>query len=205
MTFREVMVTTPFFALTGVFFLIKLKLTGCDTTSKIGTKTAIISKYLEVTESFFAFGKNSLPKEILSEAEKVLLRILGVSKCTSFDEFRVKQFYNSDRRLDCMVSSSSTISLHIKRAFLQASTWMNASSQNPHILDPMNFGYFATENGHVFPKFVVESVRPTEIPEPCRCTSCTRRTCNCRENSIPCVWYCKCDPEKCKNKFNDEN
>ena len=99
-------------------------LTGADTTSKIGTKTAILRKSIEL-DGISSFGKTELNENMIEAAEKVLLHLIGHPECNTFDELRLQQYFDSrrDLSLKTIVCCFMTIELHIKRAHLQANLW----------------------------------------------------------------------------------
>ena len=178
-------------------------LTGSDTTSKIGSKTAILKRSVEL-EAIASFGKAELTNEMIKGAETVLLQLLGHPEFKEFDEYRFQQFYDSKKSLSLkkMVCCSSTIELHIKRAYLQANCWYTANDRTAEPLNPLHYGYRGSDLG-VRPLMVQLQTRPSEVIDPCTCAKCARKSCPCRANNIKCLQYCQCSKSKdCKNPLN---
>ena len=180
-------------------------LTGCDTTSKIGTKAAILKKPVDL-DLVKSFGKTELTPSMVVDAEKFLLQILGQEEFKSFDEYyRFHQYYNSERKLtlENIVCCSSTIKIHIQRAFLQTMLWINAPKPCSSDIDPLLYGYKLDDEGLLKPVLAAEPIRPGDLPDPCSCKTCAKRTCKCRSKGLKCVLYCSCERSKCKNPHND--
>ena len=70
-------------------------------------------------------------------ASRFLLQLLGREVCLTFDELHYNQLHDSGKKLYLknLVCCSSTIHLHIKRAYLQTNIWMKAATICP---DPLN-------------------------------------------------------------------
>lgn len=175
-------------------------LTGSDTTSKVGTKDAVLKKKLDF-HLLQNFGKDNDITEIdVINTEKFLMQVLGYQG--TFDQFRIVQFYDAGKKLtlENMVCCSKTIHLHIRRAFFQANLWINAVQKEFPKLDPSEFGYIWSDTDNVYyPVLAAEPFRPRDLPDPCKCTTCIKKTCRCRLNNFKCVPYCSCNPAKCKN------
>ena len=104
-------------------------LTGCDTTSKIGSKTMLFKRslYLNLIDSF---GIRELDHDMMSKAELFLLSVLQENTIhQSFDEMRYNK-YHQMKILDFskLVCSTDSVNLHIKRAYLQSLKWYNSHS-----------------------------------------------------------------------------
>ena len=94
-------------------------LTGCDTTSKVGTKKAAL-KAAECTgsELLSGFGKEPLSDDTIA-AERFLVGCLSdTSTVESFDELRYHQYHKKsfEFNLEKLAATSHTIQMHIMRA-----------------------------------------------------------------------------------------
>ena len=69
-------------------------LTVADITSKIGTKTVILRKSIEL-DGISLFGKTELNENMIEASEKVLLHLIGHPECNTFDELRLQQYFDS--------------------------------------------------------------------------------------------------------------
>ena len=100
--------------------------------------------------------------------------------------------------------TSSTLALHVLRAFFQVSEWTRAPFYIDNDLDPLKFGY-SMEDGPYKPIIVSgERVIPEDFPTPCNCVKCFRdKTCRCRSSNRSCCEFCNCGGKKsCCNPFN---
>ena len=178
-------------------------LTGCDTTSKVGTKAAIMKKSVDL-ELIRSFGKTDLSISVLENAEQFLLQMIGKGDFRTFDRLRYHQYYDAEKNLTLMniVCCSSTIRLHIKRAFLQTFLWISADKSDRAQINPMLYGYKTDHDGFPKPVLVEAPIRPLDLPNPCTCKVCAKSTCCCRVENIKCVLYCGCDQSNCRNPNN---
>ena len=121
-------------------------LTGCDTTSKVGSKTAVFKKDIN-SNLIKGFGKHSeITLNEIANAETFLLQVLGENETITFDKYRLMQYLDPQKKLslNSLVCCSATIAEHIKRSHMQTNLWVNSNklqcSDNQE-LDPTNFGY----------------------------------------------------------------
>ena len=100
------------------------------------------------------FGEGECSVQKVKDAEKFLLQLFG-DESQSFDERRLQQFYDGKKELSLksMVCCSSTIALHIKRAHLQANSWMNAHDPAAGQLDPLAHGYIEVPDCGLVPRW----------------------------------------------------
>ena len=98
--------------------------------------------------------------------------------------------------------SPNGITENVKRAYLQARMWLEAPFWNAaDRMDPTDFGYdYSVINESYEPTLFKGPQKPTDLPDPCTCKKCARKTCACRESEIPCCVFCKFT--KCQNPFN---
>ena len=179
-------------------------LTGCDTTSKVGTKEKAfkVASNEKHQQQLFEFGERVLGHEMLKYAEEFLLEFIGTRESlsrgiTTFDSMQHYNFHNKEGKdfnigkLPCI---SESIKLHIKRAFLQTHKWINAATTESISLSPLNYGYeFETDRGTLIPQVTPEERTPADFPQPCTCLKCARHNiCLCRMKDIPYCDFCKC-------------
>ena len=168
-------------------------LTGCDTTSKVGTKT---SSYPATTKYGFellhSFGKSDITEPMLLSAVEFLVRCLdSKSNVKTFDDLRNQMYLTKTFQLDLekLPPTSGSIRLHILRAYLQ------------YTVDAAEYGYCQDED-ELTPQIVLDGSLPDDFPMPCSCLKCARaNVCACILKNVSCCEFCKCGshPEDCKN------
>ena len=165
-------------------------LSGCDTTSKVGSKLACLNKPVDLSR-INDFGRSPLDQEMIKNAEKFLLQCLNKQRnAATFDDYRYEQYYDSTD-FNNLVCCSSTIHEHIKRAYYQSMLWYTATDPPATYPDPTNYGY-ERKLEFLIPVIIPGDNRPSDLPAPCTCTTCSRRTCVCRINQWICSKFCKC-------------
>ena len=172
-------------------------LTGCDTVAKVGTKKSL----LNVLESFDPlitdFGREALDGDMIRYAEQFLIKVIAkkYQDCPTFDELRVKLYHHQskDKRFIDLPCSSSTIHDNIRRAFLQTKLWLDSPFLNAaETMEFQDYGYVCHLNENLIVPKLDDVVKPLDVPEPCKCTTCVKRTCTCRVEKIPCSVFCGC-------------
>ena len=88
---------------------------------------------------------------------------------------------------------------------MQVKLWLDAPFLNAaENIDPQEYGYVCHLNANLMePKLFHGLARPANVPDPCKCTNCTKRTCSCRVSEISCSALCGCAGNDCKNPIND--
>jgi hypothetical protein len=179
-------------------------ITGCDTTSKVGTKHSAVQQASQAGEQISLFSKSTLTYEMLLEAEAFATRVIN-PKFSSCDVLRVHQYHRVKQiKFETLPPTSVSMQMHLKRAFLQAYLWYNILNNVP-ALDPLDFGY-CIQDELLAPNLEVESI-PEDFPSPCTCAKCARQTvCHCRKLTIPCSRFCKCEGgDECRNPHKKES
>lgn len=120
-----------------------------------------------------------------------------------FDNLRNKTYYKKAKEinLEKLPPTSSSIGLHIKRAYLQTFIWLHAPFTDDFDINPLNYGYECNDDDEdeIVPK-IINNALPEDFPMPCNCGKCARENvCSCRINNLKCCEYCRCQPESCKN------
>ena len=130
-------------------------LTGCDITSKIGTKKAALKadpiKYL------LGFGVSATMNDsVIKEAEHYLVNVVD-SKCrgNDFNQLRTYHFHRSkSSTLHNLPPTSQGVGPHIQRAYFNAYTAMDILDKQLGIstikIDPLNYGLIHG-NGSLLP------------------------------------------------------
>lgn len=185
-------------------------LTGCDTVAKVGTKNAML-QCLEGHSAMFLrdFGKDRLDGDCIANAEKFLAKLVCTKNedCDTFDELRVSRYHHQSfqKRLIDLPCTSNAIRENIKRAFVQAKLWLESPFGNAmETMDLELYGYERElDSGNLTPKLFDGFSRPSDVPPPCKCTNCTKKTCRCRVNDMPCIEFCNCSKSECKNPFSN--
>ena len=139
-------------------------------------------------------------------AEKFLVGCVSKDKdINNFDNSRHKTYYKKSTEISIkkLPPTSSSIALHIKRAYLQTYIWLRAPSINN--LDNNNnnliiiYKVNEDDEDEIIPT-VVNHVLPEDFPMPCKCGKCAwENVCSCRINNLQCCQYCSCQPDSCKN------
>ena len=184
-------------------------LTGCDTTSKIGTKAAALKTAFACgIELLHSFGKTDISDEMIANAEKFLLNcITSNCKFNYFDELRYHIYHTKTFQLDLekLPPTSSSIKLHIKRAYLQTYMWLHAPFIENIAISRVEYGYIENSEEHIIPIVVSDVLIPPDFPSPCNCMKCSKsNVCKCRIKQIACCRFCKCEASVgCKNSLNN--
>ena len=148
-------------------------LTGCDITSKVGTKKAALAanpiKYLT------SFGKSSTLRERDIElAEKYLVKVLK-GEGDDFMSLRVYMFNFSKGSSHLNLPSTSMALLpHIKRSFWYTYDITHILDEQRTILNPEHYGFIMIDS-LLLPERVLSKIdeRYTEICK--NCTNCSRK------------------------------
>ena len=148
-------------------------LSGCDTTSKVGPKTACLNKSLDL-DLINDFGKAPMTESMIKQAEMFLINCLNKSRDVfTFDDYRYEQYHDT-RTVDFnkLICTSSAIEEHIKWAYYQSVQWYTAPEPLTAYPSPTdNNGYKLTQDGRMLPIIVKGDARPSNLPPPCKCTT----------------------------------
>ena len=180
-------------------------LTGCDYTSKIGTKhAALLADPVTCLQDF-----DTITEEFELACEKYLVHTIKKNTtCTTMDELR-SEMYHHRKGITCheLPPTSYAVHLHIKRAYYATFMMKTLLHPNPAFLDPRNFGC------EIVDELMLPSKGVRPIPEmftvTCSCKQCGKETCSCRKAGLPCTKFCKCHNflsgklvKSCKNPFD---
>ena len=169
-------------------------LTGCDSTSKAGSKGAALQMAKECgLELLSSFGRRELTIQMIGDAEKFLVRCISPKHTTdSFDDLRCEIYHDKKFQFDLekFPPTSDSIKEHIRRAYLQCHFWLHPSFVEDILLNPLKYGYFEDDKEHLFPGSCI----PDDFPVPYNCLKCARaNVCPCRAREAACCKFCKCE------------
>ena len=186
-------------------------LTGCDTTSKVGTKLqAYKAAHKPEYASLNKFGISELDECMYETAEHFLLECVTRQEnrnVNTFDEMRYSKYHSHNLKLDLekFPCTSKSIRFQIQKAYYQRRLWFLSSREKRCDLDPQLYSYELNDEGLLVPLIVNGDVTPRDFPFPCQCGKCTKDTvCICRVNKVECCDFCKCK-RQCKNPNNPNN
>ncbi|KAJ8678614.1 hypothetical protein QAD02_014401 [Eretmocerus hayati] len=155
--------------------------TGCDTTSKIGTKKKgldlIDDKQWRRALSNLGNG-HILSKEEFSEIERLYLHIFK-KQGSSADEARSSIFSQScgiGLKLASIPCTSDALYQHTLRASAQTYIWRNAAFAVYNQLDLLRCG-FTQKDGALMPLFMTKTPLPGDLIFPCKCTKSCKKKC----------------------------
>ena len=118
------------------------------------------------------FGMQTLDEDMESIAEKFLAQCISKERHETFDDLRRAMFYkySKDLNLEKLPPTSSSISLHIKRAYLQTHIWLHAPFVKSISISALEYGYEKDDDEEedqegVIP-VVINSALPEDFPKP---------------------------------------
>ena len=96
---------------------------GCDTTNKVGTNHTALTKAKDYAYLIKNFGRAEMSDLMLENAEEYLTRVLA-KEFKKMDDLRTFKYHRM-KNLDFtkLPPTSTSLMLHIKRAYLQANRW----------------------------------------------------------------------------------
>ncbi len=189
-------------------------LTGCDTTSKVGTKNSAVNEALvdkkgnmkELWQELRGFGETEsdlVLENQFKKAENFLVKVYKAgTELTTMDDLRNLIYHQSDTKtLEDLPPTSHSLRDHIKRAFYITFQQVHCLDSYNYNLNPTEYGYEKLD-GKIMP---VNSNRPLpdDLPLCCTCVKCARRTCLCKASCVSCISFCKCQgpPKTCQSEF----
>ena len=174
-------------------------LTGCDSTSKIGTKKAALEA--GAVELLKEFGQSkSLSHTPRQKAEKFLVNVLRRNTdCSEFTSLR-KEIYHTSTTATHTSLPPTTQGLHphIDRAWYASYTMTHTLATEASAISPLDFGYHI-KDGRLAPT-TSWKLLDEKWTICCKCLKCARVTCPCRLKHVKCVEFCGCKATvSCKN------
>ena len=176
-------------------------LTGCDTTSKIGTKLAALNTIRKPGNRSMILNFNSpqLTEGLIEMAETFLVKCLKPSTdLETFDDMRLASFNSNALKVnfETTACTSTNAKKHIRRAYYQQQLWIEAPFRDATLtMNPESYG-FERRGTSLIHEIVI--TKPDDLPDPCMCGKCARKNgCRSRVAGIKC---CKCKGDDgCKN------
>ena len=165
-------------------------LTGCDYTSKFGTKLATLRAHPEMYKKKFGTRYNFGSQVVMAE-EYLTIVLKQTTMCKTTDHLR-SYLYNYSKRscLKSLPTTSYATKQHIERAYFATYNIAVLSKPQWKPLDPILCGYKAVDD------LLVPTDGKNPIPEEftvmCNCTKCGTYHCSCHSNDVPCCTFCKC-------------
>jgi len=108
-------------------------LTGCDTTSKISTKLAVLKATRNNLSLIHNFDSSELTESMIQMAETFLVRCLKpTTDLETFDDLRLAAFNSNALKMDFERTpcTSANARKHIQRAYYQQQLWIQAPFRN---------------------------------------------------------------------------
>ena len=164
-------------------------LTGCDSTSKVGTKASCLKA--DPTKFLSRFGKQAMPSDdVLDSAEAYLVQVLQVgSPFNRMDQLRYYKYFHSKNIIYAELPPSTySLRAHLLRCWYNCHVQLQCLGSS--ILDPLQYGY-VDEDGIVSPLKRLRLV-PLDLVLPCTCKKCATQRCACRKNCVSCCMYLGC-------------
>ena len=107
-------------------------------------------------------------------AERFLVKCLSKENHETFDDLRRTLFYKFSKELDLerLPPPSSSMSLHIKRAYLQTYIWLHAPFVKSILISPLDYGYERDlddeEDEEGIIPTIITAALPEYFPQPCK-------------------------------------
>ena len=166
-------------------------LTGCDTASKVGTKSRAVREGADCYHLLYAFGRDAWSDEMIADAEKFLLKCIRKHDVDTFDELRFIVYHEKYLKFDieCFPPTSDKIRQHILRAYLQCYIWLHPAILENINLDPLQYGYRLNEGSNLVRIISTKPSIPSNFPQPCNYQKSGKASvCKCRLSKIHLKW-----------------
>ena len=176
-------------------------LTGCDYTSKFGTKHAAL---MTNPEHYLQDFGSKTDENTIEKAEEYLTQVLKKgTKFKKMDQLRNELYHHSKSvSLQQLPPTSSATRLHILRAVYATNEMVSLLSTTHDRLDPTQYGFEELDD-LLTPKMDTNPI-PEQFATHCNCLKCGTQRCPCRSNAEPCCSFCRCQSglvAECKNVF----
>ena len=170
-------------------------LTGCDVTSKVGTKSAALQA--EPTEFLDTFGEhNTLEYYEAIKDEEYLVKVLKPkSKSKTFNELRFEQYVEKKTNILQLAPTSQSIQGHLLRCHFVVR--QNSKLLNDFKDSPLDFGW-VEDGGSLIPK-KYQCMMPSYYTVRCGCKKRCSGRCRCIKLETICTEFCGCR-NVCNNK-----
>ena len=160
--------------------------TGCDVTSKIGTKSSALKKNPERFLHDFGIGEPS--DAVFGHAEQYLVNVLQVnSQCKTFDELRYKMYRTQNKRLSELPPTSHSLHGHILRSHHFINFCLSLEHNDVNMQSPLDFAWKLVHGMLVPDKYL--RILPKKYVNRCSCKKGCKKGCGCKPEL--CTEYCK--------------
>ena len=169
-------------------------LTGCDVTSKVGTKLAAVNS-IKKGNALTKFGGEFFDSR--KSAEVFLVNVLSISsKCETFDELRYEMYYEKKKSLSELPPSSNMVHGHIRRSeyvYHLSNTLLNFDE---FILNYLDYGW-EEKDSVIYPERCNQPI-PNDFLKVCACQKGCKGRCGCKKfdpwSTVPrvCSEFCSC-------------
>ena len=166
-------------------------LTGCDITSKVGTKKSALKAHPEKVLKQFGVLP-TLTSANVRDAEQYLVMVLRPkSEAVNFSEMRVETFhFTKSMSHQNLPPTSNGLLPHIKRSFYNTFNIIHALDASPVTLNPVDYGF--VQDGDILTPETAWNTLDSRWTVICNCRACTKSTCACRTAEISCTNFCRC-------------
>ena len=170
-------------------------LAGCDTASKVGSKSRAVRKGADCYHLLHAFTRDALNNETIANSETFLLKCITKQDVDTFDKLRFIVYHEKYLEFDIerFPPTSDNIRQHIMRAYLRCYIWLHSLFLENIDLNPLEYGYRLTEDSNPVSIISTKPSIPSNFPQPCNCQKWSKASaCKCQLLEIRCCQFCKC-------------
>ena len=178
-------------------------LTGCDYTSKFGTKIAALkANSVEFLKDFGQILPEDDFSKMMRDAENYLVKVLSKnSQETTMDGLRRWQYrHQKNLNIEELPVTSVSIIPHILRAYFVCNSMISILNKNASPLKAVDYGYHIEDSLLVPSK--TQNLLPHKYSVICSCGKCATRLCKCKLQFQRCTKFCECEAsDRCKNEI----
>ena len=169
-------------------------LTGCDVTSKLGTKGNALKANLYL---FVDFGTdNHLDSLSLLHSERYLYSVLyPKDPPNSFDDMRYFLYTKKKKPLSELPPTSHMLYGHLLRSHYFVRLYSNLLAENENQLNPGQFGWKSVNSILLPDRFSLHL--PEAFCVTCGCQKKCSGRCSCKKLGVLCTEFCKCVDDDC--------
>ena len=103
-------------------------------------------------------------------------KFIWKSCCITFSRYEVYHNKAGSLDLEKFLPTSTSITLYIRRAYLQAYLWYHCVFTESVDINPEDFDYLRNENKQLIPEIINNSSIPESFPKPSKlCNMCTKK------------------------------
>lgn len=189
-------------------------LTGCDSTSglfQVGKKKAWKALLKDETTQDLVGNLGTIipPSDgTIQSCERFICSMYATSKKAgrTADEVRYWMFCQKHQSSERLPPTSNSLRHHIERANYQSYIWKHSLQAVQELPSPSPNNGWKEVDGILQPELMSKDPAPKSLVElttcSCKKSGCTRDTCSCKGNEMPCTEACSCmNDESCKNPY----